>query len=117
MSHCVVAVRGTTWIEPVIIWICNVMPTGSGKTPLFSYLSSLIQQAREILKRSRIDPLWLLNEASFEKIGELMAANHSKLLGMYDELTTLAQINIYRGKGLTDSHDLATFLSMYNGKS
>ena len=45
-----------------------------------------------------------------------MAANHSKLLGMYDELSTLAQINIYRGKGLTDSHNLAT-LSLYNGNS
>ena len=118
MSHCVVTVPGTTWIEPVIIWICIVMPTGSGKTPLFSYLSSLVQQAREKLKISRIDPAWLLDEASFEKMGELMAANHSKLLGMYDELSTfLAQINIYRGKGLADSHDLATFLSLYNGKS
>lgn len=80
--------------------------------------SSLVQQAREKLKISRIDPAWLLDEASFEKMGELMAANHSKLLGMYDELSTfLAQINIYRGKGLADSHDLATFLSLYNGKS
>ena len=47
-----------------------------------------------------------------------MATNHSKLLGMYDELSTfLAQINVYRGRGLSDSHDLSTFLSLYNGKS
>ena len=61
---------------------------------------------------------WLLDEASFEKMGELMATNHSKLLGIYDELSTfLAQINVFRGKGLSDSHDLSTFLSLYNGKS
>ena len=41
-----------------------------------------------------------------------MATNNSKLLGMYDELSSfLAQINVYRGKGLCDSHDLSTFLS------
>ena len=118
MSHCVVRVPGTTWIEPVILWICIVMPTGSGKTPLFGFLSSLVRQAREKLEISKVDPPWLLDEASFEKMGELMAMNYSKLLGMYDELSTfLAQINVYRGKGLADSHDLATFLSLYNGKS
>ncbi len=36
----------------------------------------------------------------------------------YNEmLTFFAQISIYRGKGINDSHDLATFLSLYNGKS
>ncbi len=40
------------------------------------------------------------------------------MLGIYDELSTfLAQINVYRGKGLCESHDLATFLSLYTGKS
>lgn len=47
-----------------------------------------------------------------------MATNDGELLGMYDELSTfLVQINVYRGKGLCDSHDLATFLSLYTGKS
>ena len=54
------------------------------------------------------------DEASIEKMGELMARNDSKLLGMYDELSTfLAQINVYRGRGLTNSHELSTFLSLY----
>ena len=47
-----------------------------------------------------------------------MAANGGRLLGLYDELTTfLTQLNLYRGKGLTLSHELAIFLQLYNGHS
>ena len=118
MSHSAVHVPGTVWVEPAILWIAVTMPTGSGKTPLFIFLTSVLQRVRDRLKLSKAHPPWLLDEASFEKMGELMATNHSKLLGMYDELSTfLAQMNVYRGKGLSDSHDLATFLSLYTGKS
>ena len=118
LSHCAVKVPDTVWIEPAILWISIVMPTGSGKTPLFNYLTGILQRVREKLKIPKMHPPWLLDEASFEKMGELMATNHSKLLAMYDELSSyLAQINVYRGKGLSDSHDLSTFLSLYNGKS
>lgn len=118
MAHCAIKVPGTVWIEPAILWIAITMPTGSGKTPLFMFLTSILQKVRDELHLTRAHPPWLLDEASFEKMGELMATNHSKLLGMYDELSTfLAQINVYRGKGLSDSHDLSTFLSLYNGKS
>ena len=41
-----------------------------------------------------------------------MATNHSKLLGMYELSTFLAQINVYRGKGLKDSRALHLFVSM-----
>lgn len=118
MSHCTVEVPGTVWVEPAILWIAITMPTGSGKTPLFAFLTNILRKVRTRLQLSRADPPWLLDEASFEKMGELMATNNGKLLGMYDELSTfLAQINVYRGKGLCDSHDLATFLSLYTGKS
>ena len=61
---------------------------------------------------------WLLDEASFEKMGAMMASNNNKIFGLYDELSTfLSQINIYRGRGLSESHDMATFLSLYNAKS
>ena len=50
------------------------------------------------------------------KNGDLMHENHGKLLGLYDELSTfLTQMNLYRGKGLAESHDLALFLQLYNG--
>ena len=66
----------------------------------------------------RSHPPWLLDKAGFEKMGVLKANNHSKVLAMYDELSTfLAQMNVYRGKGLCDSHDFSTFLSLYTGKS
>ena len=41
-----------------------------------------------------------------------MYDNHSKLLGLYDELSSfLPQINLYKARGLSDSHDLASTLS------
>lgn len=118
MSHCQVHVPGTSWIEPVILWVAISMPTGSGKTPLFIFLTNIIRKVRAKLQLTMADPPWLLDEASFEKMGDIMASSNGKLLGIYDELSTLlAQINVYRGKGLIESHDLATFLSLYNGKS
>lgn len=29
MSHCVISVPGTVWVEPVILWIAITIPTGS----------------------------------------------------------------------------------------
>ena len=118
MSHCSVKVPGTVWVETTLLWIVIAMPPGSGKTPLFNFLTSILQRVREKVKLAKQHPSWLLDEASFEKMGELMAHNHSKLLAMYDELSTfLAQMNVYRGKGLCESHDLSTFLSLYTAKS
>ena len=37
-----------------------------------------------------------------------------KLMGLYDELAMfLSQMNIFRGKGVGDSHELAVFLQLY----
>lgn len=47
-----------------------------------------------------------------------MSENHGKLLGLYDELAMfLSQINVFRGRGLSDSHELALFLQLYGGNS
>ena len=47
-----------------------------------------------------------------------MAANGVRLLGLYDEFSTfLSQLNLYRGKDFTLSHELALFLQLYNGHS
>ena len=118
LSHCVVKVPHTNWVEPVLLWLTICLPTGSGKTPLFTFLTDLLQKVQCECKLCEADPAWCLVEASFEMMGYLMSKNNGKLLGLYDELSTyLAQINVYRGKGLCESHDLATFLSLYNGKS
>ena len=117
LSQCVVKVPSTNWVEPVLIWLTICMPTGSGKTPLYTFLVNILNKVRQQCELSQDDPSWFLDEA-FEMMGALMSQNDNKLLGLYDELSTfLAQINIYCGKGLIESHDLATFLLLYNAKS
>ena len=60
----------------------------------------------------------MLGDATCEKMSDLMAANGGRLLGLYDELSTfLTQLNLYRGKGLNLSHEMALFLQLYNGHS
>ena len=46
MAHSAVKVPGTMWIEPVVLWIAIVMSTGSGKTPLFGFLTGILQKVR-----------------------------------------------------------------------
>lgn len=102
ISHAVVNIPFTNWSESVLVWIAIAMPTGSGKTPLYKYLFKLLEKARRKCKADW-GPSWLLEEATFEKMGAMMAEKHSKLLGLYDELSTfLTQINLYKGRGLTD---------------
>lgn len=116
MSHSAIEVEGTEWIEPVLLWISVCMPTGSGKTSLCKYLKQLAEDAHDNIGLDA--PSWFLDDQSFEKMGALMHDNHSKLLGLYDELTMfLAQMNVFRGKGVTDSHELAVFLQLHGANS
>ena len=81
--------------RPTILWIAVAMPTGSGKTPLFMFLCNVLKKVHAKIQLTNSDPAWLLDEASFEKMGELMANNGRRMLGIYDELSTyLAQINV-----------------------
>ena len=113
ISPSTVQVDVTDWNEPVLIWECVCMPTGSGKSPLCHYIAKLLQEIRQ---RTGDSASWQIEDATFEKMGELMSCNGGRILGMYDELTTfLTQINLYRGRGLADSHELALFLQLYNG--
>ena len=116
LSHASVSVPGTEWTEPILLWISIGMPTGSGKSPLYKFLLGLLRKARVKICLNEDDPSWLLEEATFEKMGAMMAENHSKLLGLYDKLSSfLTQINLYKSRGLSDSYDLALFLQLYNG--
>lgn len=114
MSHSTVELESTEWIEPVILWIGICMPTGCGKSTLCKFLKSLVKKAREECGLTDDDATWWLDDQSFEKMGVLMADNCNKVLGLYDELPMfLAQINVFRGRGLSDSRELAVFLQMY----
>ena len=77
---------------------------------------SLVDKARASRGHAAVDPSWMLDDQSFEKMGSLMDDNYGKLLGLYDELSMfLSQINVFRGRGLSDSHELALFLQLYGG--
>ena len=116
LAHSNVNVAGTQWSEPVVLWVTIGMPTGSGKSSLFNYFLGLLRNVRQKCKRKDIHPSWTVEESSFEKMGALMASNGGRLLGVYDELSSfLTQINLYGTKGISDSHDTATFLMLYNG--
>jgi len=91
------------------------MPTSTGKSPLCAFLSEILDKVYRELARDDDAATWMVYDASFEKMDALMAANGNRILGLYDELSTfLTQI---KGKGINESHDLSTFLSLYNGKS
>lgn len=67
------------------------------------------------LSPSDHEPTWLLQDATFEKMGVIMAENNGRLLAMYDELSAfLTKIKLYGNRGLSDSHELAMFLELYN---
>lgn len=117
MSHSVVRVDGTDWVEPVLVWMCICMPTGCGKSSLCKYLRNLIQEAQKTSCPRDEEASWLLDDQSFEKLGELMGKNYWKLLGLYDELPMfLSQLNICRGRTLSDSQQVAVFLQLYGGE-
>ncbi len=116
LAHSDVTCSGTRWTEPVIVWLAVAMPTGSGKSTLYKFLLGLLQNLRKRCGRKESHPSWTLEEATFEKMGALMAENDGKLLGLYDELSSfLTGINLYNSKGLSESHDIHKFLQLYNG--
>ena len=117
LSPAVVEVCDKDWVEPALIWITISMPTGSGKSTLFKHLIDLLEKIQQACMVTDDDPSWIFDDASFEKMGALMAANSCRLFGFYDELSAfLSQINLYRGKGLLDTHEMAIFLQLYNGQ-
>ena len=118
VSPAVVQVPNTEWSENALVWLSINMPTGSTKSALFQYLRSILIRTRGKCRYTSRDPAWLVGDATCEKMGDLMAANGGRLFGLYDELATfLTQLNLYRGKRLSLSHELALFLQLYNGHS
>ena len=80
-------VPNTNWEEPVLVWLTVAMPTGSGKSTLFRHLYLLLRAVRDQCGETDKDPSWIIDDASFEKMGALMHENGSRLLGFYDELS------------------------------
>ena len=116
LSPAVVEVPGTDWAEPVLLLLTVSMPTGNGKSTLFRHLFRVLEEVRHKCGIPTEDPIWLVDDASFEKMGALMHENSARLLGLYDELGAfLSQIKLYRGGGLSESDELALFLQLFTG--
>ena len=110
LSPSIVKRPTTDWEEPALVWLTVCMPTGSGKSTLFGHLYSLLRDVRARCNVTEKDPSWVFDDATFEKMGAIMHENSGRLLGIYDELSAfLTKINLYRGRGLSDSHELALF--------
>ena len=91
------------------------MPASCGKSPFHNFLTNLLDRVRSRTLPADSDAMWMVDDSSFKKMDAMMTKNGNKLLGLYDEFSTfLTQI---KGKGISKSHDLSTFLSLYNGKS
>ena len=75
LSPASVKVPSTDWSEPVLLWMTVCMPTGSGKSTLFRHLYSLLQRVREICGLDDHAPPWVVDDATFEKMGSLMNEN------------------------------------------
>lgn len=117
MSHAVVEVEDTDWVEPVLVWIAICMPTGSGKSSLCKLLQKLVEDTHANVS-SESCPTWLADDQSLEKLGVLMSENGGRLLGLYDELTMFfSQMNIFHGKNITDSRELSLLLQLFGAKS
>lgn len=117
MSHSVVEVEDTDWIEPVLVWVAICMQTGSGKSSLCKLLAKFVEDTRTNVACEG-SPTWLADDQTLEKLGVLMNENNGKLLGLYDELVMfLSQMNIFHGKSITDSRELSVFLQLFGAKS
>ena len=118
ISNSIVEVEGTDWVEPVLVWILICMPTGMGKSSLCKLPRKLVIEAQAQYGLDDPSTSWMLDDQSFGKMGDLMHQNHWKSLRLYDELPMfLSQINIFGGRGVTDSHKLAVFLQLYGSDS
>ena len=62
----------------------NLHADGDGEVFPLQVLRKLVQASREQCGLNDIDPSWLLEDQSFEKMGESMSQNHCKLFGLYD---------------------------------
>ena len=101
MSHSVVQVADTDWVEPVLLWIAICMQTGSGKSGLCKFLKSLVLRARSECHLGPDDPSWCLDDQSFEKMGAIMSENHGKLRRTTNVSITNQRFYIQRSIQLT----------------
>ena len=80
LSHSAIKVPNTEWVEALLLCITICMPTGSGKTPLYSFLNNLIEKVRSCSHVEENGSSWKVDDASFKKLGAMMSDNNCTLL-------------------------------------
>ena len=83
LSPSLVKVPGSTWDKAVLVWLTVCMPTGSGKSTLFRHLYGIVGDIRMEGCLEEDAPTWLVNDATFEKMGALMSQNDGRLQGLH----------------------------------
>ena len=68
-AYSVVDVEQSNWLKPVLLWTIVGMPTESGKSPLFKYLSNLLRLTRPKCGLDATKSGRLVEDARFEKWG------------------------------------------------
>ena len=81
ISPAIVHVPDTEWWERALVWLSINMPTGSTKSALYHYLQSIVLKVRKQTQTTLYNPMWLLGDATCEKMGDLMSCNGNHLLG------------------------------------
>jgi len=81
ISPAIVHVPGTEWHERALVWLCINMPTGSTKSALYQYLQTIVSTVRKQVQSPLNNPVWMLGDATCEKMGDLMSCNGNRLLG------------------------------------
>ena len=73
MSHSVVEVSDSNWVETVLVWMAICMPTGMGKSSLCKFLRNLVREARNKCGLDDTTSSWLMDD---EKTGDLTHKNN-----------------------------------------
>ena len=89
---------------------CFMHANRQWKKCLCKLLNKLVEDTRMNVC-NETSPSWFADDQSLEKMGALMSENSGRLLGLYDELAMfLSQMNIFHGKGITDSRKISVFI-------
>ncbi|XP_066920422.1 uncharacterized protein [Clytia hemisphaerica] len=118
MGHSVVNVK-RGWREEVVLWIMISQGTGRGKTPLRKFLKGILD---EVMKKVDLNPMRkgrtvVLKNCSWDKLGELMAANGSRIFALQDEVMGFFTAHgiLSQSAKIAEGRQLRDFLTLYDG--
>jgi hypothetical protein len=119
------------WREPIALWTCVILPSGSGKTPAQQRATKFLARIQDELSEraseenrsksesdERVEPERILvADVTIEGLCKLLAANPNGLTCIVDELSSMiGSLGRYgQGNGRVQA-DRGQWLSLYNGE-